>query len=67
MLRNLSAALVLGLLAGPATPLSAQVIPWSQYGSVIQQLGDTEIQIRYRRPVARGRDLFGALVQWGEP
>jgi hypothetical protein len=43
------------------------MIPWSQYGSVTQRLGDTEIQIRYRRPVARGRELFGGIVKWGEP
>jgi hypothetical protein len=43
------------------------MIPWSQYGTVTQQLGDTEIQIRYRRPVARGRNLFGGIVKWGEP
>ena len=45
---------------------SAQAIAWSQYGSVTQNIGDTEIQLRYRRPVARGRDLFGALVEWDE-
>jgi hypothetical protein len=50
-----------------AAKSSAQMIPWSQYGSVTQRLGETEIQIRYRRPVARGRELFGALVTWNEP
>ncbi len=57
----------LSLLAVSAVESRAQMIPWSQYGSVTQQLGDTEIQIRYRRPVARGRELFGALVKWDEP
>jgi hypothetical protein len=30
-------------------------------------LGDTEIRIRYRRTVACGREVFGGIVQWGEP
>ena len=67
MHRRLLAALTVGLLVGSAGSTSAQMIPWSQYGSVTQRLGDIEIQIRYRRPVARGRNLFGALVKWGEP
>lgn len=28
-------------------------------------LGDTEIRVRYIRPTARGRELFGALVPYG--
>ena len=31
----------------------------------MQMVGDTKIEIRYSRPVARGRELFGALVPWG--
>jgi len=37
----------------------------SQLGSVMQELAGTRIEIVYRRPVARGRELFGALVPWG--
>ena len=37
----------------------------SQHGSVSQHVADTIITIEYNRPVARGRDLFGALVPWG--
>lgn len=37
----------------------------SQHGSVSQHVADTVITIDYNRPVARGRDLFGALVPWG--
>lgn len=37
----------------------------SQLGTVSQRVMETRIEIRYRRPVARGRDLFGALVPWG--
>jgi hypothetical protein len=41
-------------------------IPRSQHGSVSQQIAGTLITIEYDRPVARGRDLFGALVSWGK-
>jgi hypothetical protein len=37
----------------------------SQLGTVSQQVMDTRIDLRYRRPVARGRELFGTLVPWG--
>ena len=32
-----------------------------------QRLGATRIDVRYSRPSARGRELFGALVPWGRP
>jgi hypothetical protein len=32
---------------------------------VAQLLGTTRIEIKYSRPSARGRALFGALVPWG--
>jgi hypothetical protein len=48
-----------------ATIASAQQIAKSQLGTVSQQVGGTRIEILYRRPVARGRRLFGALVPWG--
>jgi hypothetical protein len=31
----------------------------------MQTLGTTRIEVRYSRPSARGRELFGALVPWG--
>ncbi|RMG64300.1 MAG: DUF2911 domain-containing protein [Bacteroidetes bacterium] len=31
-----------------------------------QQAGDTRIEIWYDRPAARGREIFGGLVPWGE-
>lgn len=39
--------------------------PRSQHATVTQHIQATEISISYNRPVARGRDLFGALVPWG--
>lgn len=44
---------------------SAQEIRKSQLATVSQMIGTARVEIVYRRPVARGRDLFGALVQWG--
>jgi hypothetical protein len=37
----------------------------SQLGTVSQSVASVKIDIVYRRPVARGRALFGALVPWG--
>src|SRR5580765_1743995 len=36
----------------------------SQHASVSQQVAGTTITIEYNRPVARGRQLFGALVPY---
>jgi len=36
----------------------------SQHGSVTQLVAMTTITVDYNRPVARGRDLFGALVPY---
>ncbi len=38
----------------------------SQRGTVSQRVAETTISLDYSRPVARGRDLFGALVPWGK-
>ncbi len=40
-------------------------IPFSQKGTVTQRLGYTYFTIVYNRPVARGRELFGGIVDWG--
>ena len=36
----------------------------SQHGSVTQEIAGTTVTIEYDRPVARGRELFGALVPY---
>jgi hypothetical protein len=65
-LRRASYSLVfLALLSGGGQDLTAQMIPWSQHGSVMQKIGETVVTIRYNRPVARGRELFGGIVKWG--
>ena len=38
----------------------------SQLATVSQSVMSSKIDIVYRRPVARGRTLFGSLVKWGE-
>ena len=57
--------LVFSLFVLAAPPLSAQErdpIPLSQLQVVTQSVGWAEVTVEYRRPVARGRALFGALV-----
>jgi Protein of unknown function (DUF2911) len=56
-------ALVASVRSAPAQ--DAPKIKPSQHGSVSQRVADTTIAIEYNRPVARGRDLFGALVPYG--
>lgn len=46
-----------------ASTAQAQV-PKSQLATVTQSLAGASIEITYRRPSARGRELFGALVPW---
>ena len=38
----------------------------SEHGTVSQKVDGTTISVEYDRPVARGRDLFGALVRWNQ-
>ena len=48
-----------------ASTAQSQTIRASQLGTVSQLIADTRVEISYRRPVARGRELFGALVPFG--
>ncbi len=52
---------------GNALPILAldDVKP-SQSGLVWQEVANTQIEVTYDRPVARGRDLFGGIVPFGE-
>ena len=60
MIKLLAGALVIvGLTQQPGSAIKA-----SQHGTVTQQVAETTITIEYDRPVARGRDLFGALVPY---
>ena len=42
----------------------APAVKPSQHGTVTQRVAGTLITVDYNRPVARGRDLFGALVPY---
>ena len=53
-----------GLLLLAALGQQPPAIKASQHGTVTQQVGATTITVDYNRPVARGRDLFGALVPY---
>jgi Protein of unknown function (DUF2911) len=39
----------------------------SQPAEIVQRLGATRVAIRYNRPSARGRRLFGGIVPYGAP
>lgn len=64
----------MGASGGPEIASSAgggDVIPLddvkaSQSGSLWQEVANTSITITYDRPVARGRELFGGIVPFGE-
>ena len=46
--------------------LALEDVKPSQSGAVRQEVANTAIEITYDRPVARGRDLFGGIVPFGE-
>jgi len=60
----LHAAVACLAVAVTGSPARSQSYPFSQRGTVTQMVAFTEISVSYGRPVARGRDLFGALVPW---
>ena len=58
--------LALHLLPLPAAAQEVPKIKPSQHATVSQRIADTTITLEYNRPVARGRELFGALVPYGK-
>ena len=46
------------------SPAPSQGYPFSQRQTLTQNVAFTEIAVSYGRPVARDRQLFGALVPW---
>lgn len=50
----------------PSDTLATDSVRKSQAAAVSQRVADTEIVVTYSRPVARGRELFGALVEYGK-
>jgi hypothetical protein len=50
-----------------ALPATAQELPRprpSQHGTVSQEVALTTITVGYDRPVARGRTLYGGIIDW---
>jgi hypothetical protein len=64
--RALQVLMVVAALDGLSRTAAAQNVPRSQLGTVMQQVAAAHIELLYRRPVAHGRALFGALVPWGK-
>ena len=52
--------LFVGAYAQVTTP------PASPRGKISQQLGLTQVEVDYSRPSARGRDIMGGLVRYGD-
>jgi hypothetical protein len=59
------AATIATLLFVASTACAQEPNRKSQLGVVMQWIAGTKVEITYRRPVARGRELFGALVPFG--
>jgi hypothetical protein len=57
---------VSGLLLAAACAGAQPAPPRSQLGTVTQWVAGTRVDVVYRRPVARGRALFGSLVRWDD-
>jgi hypothetical protein len=53
------------LLLAATSACAQETTRKSQLGVVTQWIAGTKVEITYRRPVARGRELFGALVPYG--
>jgi uncharacterized Zn-binding protein involved in type VI secretion len=62
MVKLVTAAICTMLLG--QQPVPAPGVKPSQHGTVTQRVAATTITVDYTRPVARGRELFGALVPY---
>jgi Protein of unknown function (DUF2911) len=65
LVMGLSGAVAVLAQSPPQQPATPKIRP-SQHGSVSQRIADTTIALEYNRPVARGRELFGKLVPYGQ-
>ena len=65
MLLSLRAtSVVLVLLAAGCGRVPSGATRASQPALVVQRVGETKLTLRYNRPSARGRVLFGGIVKW---
>ena len=58
------AAVLLALAATGCGRVPSGAKRVSQPALVVQRVGDTRLTLRYNRPSARGRALFGGIVPW---
>lgn len=56
--------LALGLASGRAAAQESKGPRASQHGGVTQEVNATRFTLEYDRPVARGRELFGGILDW---
>ena len=67
MIRVLSLVTVAAVLGPPVVAQEPEELPRprpSQHGMVAQEVALTTITLEYDRPVARGRELYGGIVEW---
>lgn len=64
LLRPVVAAAACLLFVAACDPVPSGAKRRSQPALVVQRLGDTKVSVRYNRPSARGRELFGGIVPW---
>ena len=62
--RRAAAVLALALVAAGCGRVPSGAKRKSQPALLVQRIGATEVSIRYNRPSARGRRLFGGIVPW---
>jgi hypothetical protein len=62
-MKSLLTIAIIAFIFGQAV---GQDIAKSQKGSVTQYINKTVVTIRYSRPVARGRELYGGIVPYGK-
>ena len=60
------AALSVCLLASPAAFAQTPAVPQSPAGSAKGAAGATTVALEYHRPSARGREIWGGLVPYGQ-
>jgi hypothetical protein len=67
MIRFSTVLAAVALLAAPVSAQDPEELPRprpSQHGTVSQEVALTTITLGYDRPVARGRELYGNIIEW---
>jgi hypothetical protein len=64
MMRRVLTVLAIAVALPQGAIAQSRDVKKSQLAHVDQTIADTRIELTYRRPVARGRTLFGGIVPW---